>query len=174
MMDAHERERPRPGAINITVKSPDRSVTARYSVHDGVKLLIDANSMVRHDEQTLAGQITAAILGIQTGFSRAFEAMNPASGGREDVVDNPSRRETPTHVIPVSVTSPSGCVHACLTAAGEPRFGIRPGTLRRRGISPSALADEVTSAYRALQNEYVSEVKRSQHVRDETTGMTPR
>lgn len=138
--------------LNIVVRSPDRSVRATVTHRRGITVDLDEHVADQHDDDSLAAQVEAALIGAAQGFGRAAAMIRrEAHGGRPDP-DGPferRRRELERRMerVEVSVDSPMGHAVVGWRGAATIVVAIRAGSVRKLRVGQ--LRTEINAAVMA-------------------------
>ncbi|GLZ78151.1 hypothetical protein Afil01_29580 [Actinorhabdospora filicis] len=145
--------------LTITAKSPDHSVTVNYG-YTGTRVELGSRGTQGHTEESLAGQISAALEASQHGYQRAIALLIEQARGAKAPDEEPeagsvgSRYRTSVGEITVETVSPRGLVKVGRRGATAIKLIIRPRTLALGTVSDEELMDEVNAAVRGGEQEY--------------------
>lgn len=147
--------------LTIKVNSPNGSVRALYTTHGGVSVELRPDAIKEHTDQSLAGEVTAAVRGVLSGYNQAINTLLRDEGAigvpydasdpeQVDKAENYVKRVSDIHV---KVVSQRGYAKAeVIPEDPSIRVGVRPGTLDRLDVSVEQLTVEINEVItRALE-----------------------
>lgn len=139
--------------LRLTALSPDRSVSAEFDKSTGLRVHIDNLRYSRHNDESLAEQLTALVRGVAQGARRARDKLREQEWGAGE-------RNTVTRPIPsqddvtVRVQSPGSLVRVELGGSDYVDIRIRPGTVAPRGADVTSLTADVNAALSTALRQY--------------------
>lgn len=148
-------------SMNVAATSPDGSVTATFSYHDGVRVTLHPRRARDHDENGLAEQVALAIGGVREGRAEIVRRALPRLGA--DPVERErrrARRDRSLGDITVEATSPRRRVLLRITGAGRVHCVIPPEALAADETELAELAEDIREAYRVAGAEHRRAVNR--------------
>lgn len=145
--------------LRIETKSPDWTVTARYTVTSGYEIGIDPNRYRKHNDNSLAEQIKAAVDGVNRGYSKGTSVLFPdGEQSRRRRAANPVAKRRAEEMsqciaeIDIVEQSLHGHVKVRMRGAGSTEVKVRPGS--RAIVDAESLADEASEALNAANREF--------------------
>jgi len=142
----------------ITTTSPDGSVKAKLD-RTGVSVVLAPNAMNRHNEKTLAEQITKAVTAGRQGAGQAKNMILERTRGDRPDPDPELRkkwRDLDQATEGLVCTARCGQVEATRTGTGKTEVRLRPRTVGY--LDPDQLADQVNEAIATTDREFIERV----------------
>lgn len=138
--------------MTIKVASPDRSVSAKYNLVQGIALEFDARALRNHDEKTLGEQVRHTIMSVNRGYNTGVETVvsQAMPDTKPDESPEAARRRARYRDaiarLDEEAVSPRGLVKVRLVGGGELTVRYKPGVLSGVGANPDSLAAETVAA----------------------------
>ncbi|MGH8876267.1 MAG: hypothetical protein ACRD0P_02820 [Stackebrandtia sp.] len=150
--------------LKVSAQSPDRCVTAKFTITTGVEVKLAASTVRRHTEESLAEQVTAAVNGVFAGCRQGTRAALSRPETDKDQPGNPQREAAVrqrrfAHEVSEMETqaiSPLGCAAAWLVGEGTFHLQIAPGTLHRLDVDDARLQREINNAIAVAMREHAA------------------
>lgn len=138
--------------LNIVIQSPDRSVRATVTDRRGITVELDERIAELHDDESLAAQVEAALIGAAQGYGRAATMIRREAHGGDPDPNGPferRRRELERRMerVEVSVDSPMGHAVVGWRGASTIVVALKAGSVRKLRVGQ--LRAEINAAVMA-------------------------
>ena len=155
--------------LKVSVRSPDRTVSARFSLSTGVEVTLTETSIRRHSETSLAAQVTAAVNGVFAGCRQGTQAALTSSGPQRassgyrqpEAAVRQRRFAHEVSEMETQAISPLGYAAAWLVGEGTFHLQIAPGILNRLDVDTARLQGEINAAVTEARREHAARKRRA-------------